>query len=706
MASPVVPTGGHWIAHLSPDGRPFWNHSLTKQSVWEKPTELKTPIEKEMENTPWKDAPPLGSFSQIPTGPSSSLPLTPMSGALVAPGGQYPTGPSSGLPSRPGIGGGNNQQMPSNNTNNLSTTLPEFQSHADAERAFMNMLSTLGVTPLWTWEQTMRESITEPYYKALKTLAERKTAFEKFVAEEKQKEREEREKSLERCRKEFFKGLDRLGGGPEREDGVKVWWGWSTAERELSRRMGEAWKGPRNENEKRTLFEEYVNALKTKESTKRKELRIKNIEKVTAILQSLSLDIAGTVRWREAQSTLYATPEWTNDYELQKLEPIDLLGVFEDELRKAEKEMMEAKQKAGEEKRRRGRKAREDFLVRSSSSPGSLLSFPLDRNHKLILLNLSDEQELLDSLVSSGTLHSTSTWSSIYALLETDERYHNLLGQPGSSPLDLFWDVVDQLDQVAEENERRVIQILGSGDKFLMTEKTSEEEFVGEVRKRGVGEEDVGVEALKGVFEKVSRREFSFGLGQARKQGSLIWLEQMHAREVRAAKEERRKAEKKLRLLIDDLRYAYKKLDPPVDLESTYDDNLAVIEEQPEFLALIDDEPSRRLAFEKFIKRQKEKAKERELAEQERKERDSNRRDRERGSEPSSSRSHRDSEYRSSTSSRRRESRAEVEAGAGDFGVGMEEDEKRKRGVSEDVMGGPPRKKERVEREGKKDRER
>ena len=33
--------------------------------------------------------------------------------------------------------------------------------------------------------------------------------------------------------------------------------------------------------------------------------------------------------------------------------------------------------------------------------------------------------------------------------------------------------------------------------------------------------------------------------------------------------------------------------------------NLPLIEDQPEFIALIDDEPSRRLAFDKFIKRQK-----------------------------------------------------------------------------------------------------
>ena len=51
----------------------------------------------------------------------------------------------------------------------------------------------------------------------------------------------------------------------------------------------------------------------------------------------------------------------------------------------------------------------------------------------------------------------------------------------------------------------------------------------------------------------------------------LDWA-QLHGRASRQAKEDRRKTEKNLRLQIDDLRYAYKKLDPPVDLEATYEE--------------------------------------------------------------------------------------------------------------------------------------
>jgi pre-mRNA-processing factor 40 len=38
-------------------------------------------------------------------------------------------------------------------------------------------------------------------------------------------------------------------------------------------------------------------------------------------------------------------------------------------------------------------------------------------------------------------------WKTIYPTFKDDERYQDILGQSGSNPLELFWDVVDKLDQ-------------------------------------------------------------------------------------------------------------------------------------------------------------------------------------------------------------------------------------------------------------------
>lgn len=85
----------------------------------------------------------------------------------------------------------------------------EFSTKEEAEKAFFKLLRetvsfrliqmtigffshrnfSQGVRPDWTWEQTMRAIITNPMYRALKTTAERKAAFNAFIDREAKRER-------------------------------------------------------------------------------------------------------------------------------------------------------------------------------------------------------------------------------------------------------------------------------------------------------------------------------------------------------------------------------------------------------------------------------------------------------------------------------------------------------------------------------------
>lgn len=58
--------------------------------------------------------------------------------------------------------------------------------------AFKHLLRTTGVTLAWTWEQTMRQIVTEPLYKALKSLAERKAVFADYQSDLRKEEEEAR----------------------------------------------------------------------------------------------------------------------------------------------------------------------------------------------------------------------------------------------------------------------------------------------------------------------------------------------------------------------------------------------------------------------------------------------------------------------------------------------------------------------------------
>ena len=52
---------------------------------------------------------------------------------------------------------------------------------------------------------------------------------------------------------------------------------------------------------------------------------------------------------------------------------------------------------------------------------------------------------MLDELHENGKLTSMSLWVELYAMISGDVRFSAMLGQPGSTPLDLFKFYVDDL---------------------------------------------------------------------------------------------------------------------------------------------------------------------------------------------------------------------------------------------------------------------
>ena len=94
--------------------------------------------------------------------------------------------------------------------------------------------------------------------------------------------------------------------------------------------------------------------------------------------------------------------------------------------------------------------------------------------------------------MESGKIKARTKWKEVYPLFSTDERYLNMLGNPGSNPLELFWDVVDNLDQ---ELDAKIAVVDGAisrynaqhttgdnvdttGQIFAVSPDTSEEEYM------------------------------------------------------------------------------------------------------------------------------------------------------------------------------------------------------------------------------------
>lgn len=110
---------------------------------------------------------PLGGADPSSSVSQHTSPLNGTDGAVGPHTGGLPFAPSSILPARPNLP--DDPVIPHNG----------FMTVEEGEKAFIHLLKKAGVDANWTWDQTMRAIITDPLYKALNTLAEKKAAWQK-----------------------------------------------------------------------------------------------------------------------------------------------------------------------------------------------------------------------------------------------------------------------------------------------------------------------------------------------------------------------------------------------------------------------------------------------------------------------------------------------------------------------------------------------
>jgi pre-mRNA-processing factor 40 len=201
-----------------------------------------------------------------------------------------------------------------------------------------------------------------------------------------------------------------------------------------------------------------------------------------------ALNVDALTRWRYAYNTIRDSEAWNQDEELQKLPALDMLLAFEDFSRVSEREYEEKTRRATVEKNSKERKAREGFKVGRRPSSCYRSSSHLR------------SQELLKELLDQKKIKAKTTWKAVYPDIGNDPRYLTILGNPGSTPLELFWDEVDQLDQIFDPKVEKVEAALKAKD-FTIDTKTTKREFddiVAGAELDGVTQED-----LEDIFDFV-----------------------------------------------------------------------------------------------------------------------------------------------------------------------------------------------------------
>ncbi|TXT13587.1 hypothetical protein VHUM_00954 [Vanrija humicola] len=561
-ASPAPEAQSQWKEYKNSEGRIYWSHAVTKQSVWEKPEELRVSAMRAMTKTPWKQFTSRGKAYYVNSLTKETVwNLPPELEALQrkveaeelarkerehlrATGQASPTPSASSRASSPDGDEPSTAltrfQSPGSRAPPVeveTVTIPHggFQKVEEAEAAFIHLLKREGIDEKWTWDQTMRKVVLDPLYKALDTLAQKKAAYEKWLdtlAKEKQQQRDAR---IAELRPHLTRLFTHSGV-------IKSYSTMKTADKVFA--SDKYWRRAKPD-ERRFILEEYTSKLRAREVQTRKDVKARNIATLTKLIKDL--DITVTTRWRDAHGIITRSDAFRANADLKSVETLDILNVYDDYSKQLEKEFNEESKRLKTEYRRRARKARDAF------------------------------KELLKELKDKGELTRKTKWKETLPKIKEDERFTNLVGLPGSTPLDLWMDAVDDLQIAAEEVTAKIEERLSAPVKL----ETTEEEFAKLYEESQLGNE----------FTPEERKDA---------------LDVIHTRLAKAAADEKRRAERKRRHRIDDLRDALRKVQRHIEPDTTYEAALPHIQELQEFKDITEEE-DRKAAFEKFTRRMREK---------------------------------------------------------------------------------------------------
>ena len=437
---------------------------------------------------------------------------------------------------------------------------PDYATFEEGEAAFIKLLRRSNVQPDWTWEQTMRATIKDPQYRALKDPKDRKAAFEKYAVEVRIQEKDRAKERLAKLRSDFGIMLRRH---PE----IKHYTQWKTARPIIE---GETiFRSTNDDTERRQLYEEYIIDLKKANIEREAITRKSAMDELVKILKAL--DLEPYTRWSEAHDTIQADEKFQGDDKFKTLSKSDILTAFENHIKSLERTFNDERQREKISKARKERQSRDRFIA------------------------------LLTDLKTDGKIRAGTQWMEIIALVQEDARYVAMLGQPGSTPIDLFWDMVEEEERALRLVRNDVLDVL-EDKRFEITTKTTLAEF-GSVMSTDQRTTALSSETLSLIFTR------------------------LYEKVVRRTEEDKHASERHQRRTIDALRSKIKHIsNPPVTFNSTWDTIRPRISHSEEFKALESDD-LRRQAFDKVIRRLKEKE---EDLENERNKDRSGRRDRDR----------------------------------------------------------------------------
>ncbi|XP_067627291.1 pre-mRNA-processing factor 40 homolog A [Eurosta solidaginis] len=492
-----IPPNTEWTEHKAPDGRPYYYNNNTKQSSWEKPEALMTPAERLTHQCPWKEyrsdagkvyyhnvntkesrwEPPaeflemkskvkaeeaaaaakavaaMTSSSLVglvpPAALASILPATlPTVANITTPDIRSPLTPGSNENSSSALDQAmaatlasiempqtNKEEKENNKKDPPSDEKIIYKDKKEAIEAFKELLREKNVPSNSNWDQCVKIISKDPRYSSFKNLNEKKQTFNAYKTQKLKDEREEsrlRAKKAKEDLERFLMSTDKMNSQTKFYKCEELF------------ASNKIWTNV-PEQDRRDIYDDCIFNLAKKEREEARLLKKRNMKVLGELLESMT-SITFETTWAQAQLMLLQNAAFKNDVNLLGMDKEDALIVFEEHIRSLEKEEEEEREREKKRLKRQQRKNRDAFL------------------------------SLLDAQHEAGKLTSMSLWVELYPIISADLRFSAMLGQPGSTPLDLFKFYVEDL-KARYHDEKKIIREILKEKQYVVQANTSFEEF-------------------------------------------------------------------------------------------------------------------------------------------------------------------------------------------------------------------------------------
>lgn len=410
---------GNWNEAHDPEGRVYYYNSESGETTWDKPRELYSELELQLEKHGWKTGETEGgklyyynessgeSRWEVPTFESDEKEEAVESTQEVA---QDITQPVL---------------KPLESYSNQSpiakaVVLPR----SEAEQVFMDMLKSYQIDSTWSFNKIISElSCKDPRYWCIDDdPLWKRQMFEKYLSNRSEDELLKEHSAVSKFKDAFVAMLS------QNKD-IHYYSRWSTAKRMFANEP--IYKhSVISEKIKRQVFQDFVDELRKKHFDGREKIRQQATSELQDYLDGIMPNKSSLLSWQELSSKYLFenSTRFTSNKHFQLLTKHDVLKQYISIVERYESQCREQLEKIKAANYTRDRIARDQF------------------------------KNLLSELSSS--IRCNSKWENVYPLFKSDKRFVATLGRNGSSPLDMFLDVVEEKTMVMKAQKSIANQIL------------------------------------------------------------------------------------------------------------------------------------------------------------------------------------------------------------------------------------------------------